>query len=204
MLLLLFTPILLKEKKENWYLNNQDLTKSDNGTTQQDKQTRLTWTVVTSKKTFPVLFPYENVPGASLLEKKSTVFDLTGGIIGYLKLDITSINGTKYFRCTYASQLAAEEACKNTFLNQDTIKFRMDEEVKSASASAAGFSPKIHDIPLDLDKNLFSKFLNKIDKVISLKYHVRGLYYICHVTFELATTASKFSDWCVNFEKFSF
>ena len=50
----------------------------------------------------------------------------------------------------------------------------MGEEVKSASANAAGFSLKIHDIPLDLDKNLFFKFLNKIDKVVSLKYHVRG------------------------------
>jgi hypothetical protein len=48
----------------------------------------------------------------------------------------------------------------------------MEEKVKSASASAAGFSLKIHNIPLDLDKNLFLKFLNKIDKVVSLKYHV--------------------------------
>src|ERR1051325_1208392 len=185
-------------------INNQDLTKSDTGTTQKEKQTRLAWTVVTSKKTFPVLFPYENVPGASLVEKKSAVFDLIGGIIGYLNLDLTSINGAKYFRCTYANKLAAEEACKNAFPNQDNIKFRMGEEVKSASASAAGFSLKIHDIPLDFDKNLFSKFLNKIDKVVSLKYHVRGLYYICHVTFELASTASKFTDWCVNFGKNSF
>src|ERR1051325_7102726 len=129
-------------------VNNQDVTKSDNGTTQKEKQTRLAWTVVTSKKTFPVLFPYENASGAFLLEKKSAVFDLIGGIIGYLNLDLTSINGAKYFRCTYANKLAA------------------------------GFSLKIHDIPLDLDKNLFLKFLNKIDKVVSLKYHVRGLYYM--------------------------
>lgn len=103
-----------------------------------------------------------------LLEKKSAVFDLIGGIISYLNLDLTSINGAKYFRCIYANQLAAEEACKNAFPNQDTIKFRMGEEVKSAPASAAGFSLKIYDIPLDLDKNLFSKFLNKIDKVSHL------------------------------------
>src|ERR1051325_8175234 len=36
------------------------------------------WTVITSKKTYAVLFPYENAPGKTSDEKKKAIYDRDG------------------------------------------------------------------------------------------------------------------------------
>ena len=160
------------------------------------------WKVVTTKKTFPIFFPYENVPGDSADAKKKAIFNLIGQINGFINLEISTIYTTKYVKSTFDSEEHAAAALSKQFPKIDNVHFISKEQVIQKNASA-GFQIKIHDLPLDIDKPLFLEFLNTFDKVISIKYQVRSLYYQCTVTFTSATTSSKFG-WSLIYGKNAF
>ena len=162
------------------------------------------WTVITSKKTYAVLFPYDNAPGKTSDEKKKAVYELIGSATSYIGIDITTMKTTKYVKTTFSDKSHADSACNARFPNLDNIGFTTVEQILAQSTNADHFQIKIHDIPLDLDKPLFLEYLNSIDKVIHIKWIVRGLYYQCIVTFEHKTARLAFQHWSFNYGKNSF
>jgi hypothetical protein len=162
------------------------------------------WTVITSKKTFAVLFPYDNVPGKTSDDKKKAVYDLIGSANSYIGIDITTMKTTKYVKTTFSSKSHADSACTAHFPKLENIDFVTVEQILAKDTNVDHFQVKIHDIPLDLDKPLFLEFLNKIDKVIHVKWIVRGLYYQCIVTFDNKKARLSFQHWSFNYGKNSF
>jgi len=161
------------------------------------------WKVVTTKRTFPIFFPYENIPGDSAEAKKKAIFNLIGQIDGFINLEINTISTTKYVKSTFDSEEHAAAALTKQFPKISNVHFISKEQVIQKTATSAGFQLKIHDLPLDIDKPLFLEFLNTFDKVTSIKYQVRSLYYQCIVTFASATTNTKFG-WSLIYGKNAF
>jgi hypothetical protein len=191
--------------KETVTINSSNDTESSTQAANKPKTTKdYQWTVITSKKTHAVLFPYENAPGKTSDEKKKAVYELIGSANSYIGIDITTMKTTKYVKTTFSDKSHADSACNAHFPNLENINFVTVEQILAKSSNATHFQVKIHDIPLDLDKPLFLEYLNAIDKVIHIKWIVRGLYYQCIVTFENKTARLAFQYWSLNYGKNSF
>src|ERR1051325_3787878 len=191
--------------KANVTINSSNYTESSTQAANKLKTNKdYQWTVITSKKTYAVLFPYENAPGKTSDEKKKAIYELIGSANSYIGIDITTMKTTKYVKTTFSDKSHADSACNAHFPNLENINFVTVEQILAKSTNADHFQVKIHNIPLDLDKLLFLEYLNSIDKVIHIKWMVRGLYYQCIVTFKHKTARLALQYWSLNYGKNSF
>src|SRR5437763_2147291 len=165
------------------------------------------WTVVQKKKIYSVLIQKSALPDATDDEKKIHAYKMLNDVTG----DMTSpfvfatVLGVKVLRTSFHLEEIAKKACTYSVSNTESLSFCMADEYKK-KYDAQHFQIRIQDIPLDVDKMMFEDYLNKVDKVISIRYQQpRDLYHTVHVTFANAATRNKLKDlWAFAIGKHSY
>ena len=146
------------------------------------------------------------LPGEKLEEKKQYAFDLLKELPELVSFTNLSINGTTYIGASFLSPVSAEAACKLAVSQDNPAKFEPVPEIRNRKAAPDSlFLVKIRDIPLDIDKPIFSAFLKQYGEIDSLKFHLQDLYYVAHVTYKTPAAKEKLGDaWHITYQKNSF
>src|SRR5947207_3469443 len=147
---------------------------------------QLKWvTIETQRKKYQVAIASASLPGEKLEEKKQYAFDLLKELPELVSFTNLSINGTTYIDASFLSPVSAEAACKLAVSQDNPAKFEPVPEIRNRKAAPDSlFLVKIRDIPLDIDKPIFSAFLKQYGEIDSLKFHLQNLYYVAHVTYK--------------------
>jgi len=116
-----------------------------------------------------------------------------------------TVLGVKVLRTSFHLEDIAKKACTYSISSTESLSFCMADEYKK-KYDVQHFQIRIQDVPLDVDKMMFKDYLNKVDKVISIRYQQpRDLYHTVHVTFENVATRNKLKDlWAFAIGKHSY
>ena len=128
--------------------------------------------------------------------KKQYAIDLLKELPELVSFTNLSINGTTYIGASFLSPVSAEAACKLAVSQDNPAKFEPVPEIRNRKAAPDSlFLVKICDIPLDIDKLIFSAFLKQYGEIDSLKFHLQDLYYVAHVTYKTPAAKDKLGNY---------
>ena len=168
------------------------------------KQADTKWVTVQKRQTFAVALALGSLPGATNDEKKNYAYNMIGSIPHMLSVVISKINDVGVIKVSYSVQESATAATQIPVSDSDTAHF---EPINNLSASQIDnqYQLKIIGVPLDIDKPIFTSYLNKIGATKQIKFLTRGLYFHVHVTFASKDVSVQFQDkWSLTFGKHMF
>jgi len=197
---------LNKGKAKETFNESMDTTVLNNNGKQQGKQTE--YITVKKHHKSAIVIPATQVPGKTDSDKCNFAFNKICDIGNFTSINCTTVNGTKVIIVRYSKEELAEAACKviiNTVDKKSVHFVRLNEFQTNSRLQSNTYSVKFVKIPLDFDKPILETYINKIGKVMSIKYIPRGLYLHAHVVFESQSPATFFKDkWSINIGKLSF
>src|SRR5688572_1945195 len=88
-----------------------------------------------------------------------------------------SIKGTQYFSVTFDTEDNAKTACTIQVSDDNQTKYDLISNIVS-TASAKTFLIIVHNIPLDVNKQLLFQYLQKYENTKSIKYKVYAVLVI--------------------------
>ena len=164
----------------------------------------LEWQVITKKKPIHIALALEKIPGKSEADKKTYAYNMIGSLDSFISMTIKAISTVKHVNVTFDTQQAAEYACTIPISNDDTSSFELVTHI-SATSPTDYYSFKLIDVPLDVDKDVLKASVAKFDKIKSIKFVVKGLYYHVTVSYESNKMKTYFDgQWSYIFQKTSF
>ena len=166
---------------------------------------KFAWTVIEKKgKTnVAVAIAAAAVTGETLTDKKNFAYRMIYKIPGLISFSPRTIKGIQYFCATFDNDAHAHEACIPQVSTENQSKFALVTYV-TANSPSKSFLVTVHDVPLDIDKPLFTQFLQRYGETESVRYVLRGLYYNVQAIYKDNAVKQHFAEWMIMYLKNSF
>jgi hypothetical protein len=162
---------------------------------------KYTWTTVAKgPKHVAIAIASSAVPGETMQEKKNFAYGMIFKETGLISFSPRSIKGIQYFGASFDTNEHAQHACQIQVSNENQSKYALVSDIL-ANSPATTFLVTFHDVPLDIDKSLFSLSLQKYGETESIKYKLNGLYYNVQVIYKDKAVKLHFESWSLVFQK---
>jgi hypothetical protein len=162
---------------------------------------KYTWTTVTKgPKHVAVAIASSAVPGETTQDKKNFAYGMIYKEPGLISFSPRSIKGIQYFGASFDSNEHAQQACTKQVSAENQSKYALVSDI-NANSPATTFLVTFHDVPLDIDRPLFSQFLQKYGDTESIRYKLNGLYYNVQVIYKDKAVKMHFESWSLQFQK---